>query len=271
MVSLAMLAFAGNGLLCRLALKETGIDAATFTALRLFSGALMLWLLTRHRPKITGHNIKSSITLFIYAAGFAFAYIELTAATGALLLFGSVQFSMLAYAFYRGERLTLIQLIGLVLALSGVAYMLLPSAASPNLFSASLMSVAGVAWATYSILGKQAKSAITASTDSFILTIPFCLILLFWFWPSLQLDVEGSVLALSSGAITSALGYVIWYRVLPLIRGTTAASVQLSVPALTALAGVVLLGEPMTVELMLIAITVLLGIALLTHKPKAKP
>lgn len=269
MIVLAMFAFASNGLLCRLALKETGIDAATFTALRLCSGALVLWLLTRQRPILTKHNVKSTVSLFIYAAGFAFAYIELTAATGALLLFGSVQFTMLAYAFYRGERLTLMQTIGLVLALSAVTYMLMPSASSPDLFSATLMVMAGMAWAVYSILGRQSQSAITASADSFILTVPLCLLLLFWFWPSLQYDIDGSLFALCSGAVTSALGYVIWYRVLPHIHSTTAASVQLSVPALTAIAGVTLLGEPMTLELLLIAIATLTGIALIMHKPKA--
>lgn len=271
---LAMLAFAGNSLLCRIALKHTDIDAASFNTIRLMSGAVTLWfILVWQSQKKLNLNLKPSnllpaLSLFVYSAGFAFAYIELSAATGALLLFGSVQLTMITYALYAGEKLNATQIIGLTIAIAGVAVLLLPHATSATYFEATMMVIAGVAWGFYSLLGKKANNATKTAAQSFILSVPLALILSLIFIDQISLDLEGIVYGLASGAITSGLGYAIWYQVLPNLTATIAASVQLSVPALTAIGGAFILAEPITLELILTTTTILGGIALATFAQK---
>ena len=271
---LAMLAFTGNSLLCRIALKHTEIDAASFNTIRLISGAVTLWfiLIWQSQGKLNlslkPSNLMPALSLFVYGAGFAFAYIELSAATGALLLFGSVQLTMIAYALYSGERLTVRQAFGLAIAVTGVAVLLLPHATSPTYFEAGLMIIAGIAWGAYSLLGKKASSATKTAAQSFILSVPLTLILSLMFIDQLSLDTQGVTYALISGAVTSGLGYAIWYQVLPKLTATVAASVQLSVPALTAIGGAMTLAEPITLELILITTAILGGIALVTFGKK---
>lgn len=272
---LSLLAFAGNSILCRLALKDTQIDAASFNTIRLISGAMMLWLIVtwQARGKFaispSKHSFFSALSLFVYAATFAFAYVNLSAATGALLLFGSVQFTMIAYAIWHGERLTPLQIIGLSLAVSGVIFLLLPNSTTPPIFDAMLMATAGIAWGAYSILGKYAPHPTKTAAQSFILSLPFTLVLSLLFIESINLDNQGVVYAVISGAITSGLGYALWYRVLPRLKSTVAASAQLSVPAITAIGGAFFVGEAITYQLMFITIVILGGIALVTFaKPK---
>ncbi len=264
LTALAMLAFAGNSLLCRVALKDTGIDAASFTAVRLVSGALMLWLIVRWRggrAQAAG-SWPSSAALFAYAAAFSFAYISLTAATGALLLFGAVQATMIGYGLWRGERLHAIQLVGLVLALGGLVGLLLPGVAAPPLGGALLMLLAGIAWGIYSLRGAGGLDPTTVTAGNFLRAAPLGLLLGLLALPWIALDAGGIAYAISSGALASGLGYAIWYTALRGLRATSAATVQLSVPVITAVGGVLLLGEAPSLRLVVASVAVLGGIAL---------
>jgi drug/metabolite transporter (DMT)-like permease len=268
---LAMVAFAGNSLLCRLALKQTTIDAATFTCVRIFSGAIVLWLIVRFRQGGTRRalqgNWASALALFVYAAAFSFAYITLTAATGALLLFGAVQATMILWGLRKGEPPGACQWFGLALALAGLVALLFPGLAAPPLGSATLMLAAGIAWGIYSLRGKGTTDAIAATAGNFLRAVPFAaglsVSLLVW----TRLDRAGIVYAILSGAIASGLGYVIWYTALPGLKAASAATVQLSVPVLAATGGILLLGEPITWRFMLASIAVLGGIALVVISP----
>lgn len=265
LTALAMLAFAGNSLLCRLALKATRIDAASFTSLRLLAGALMLWLLLHLRQgsgRVSG-NWRSAAALFVYAAAFSYAYLHLDAGTGALLLFGAVQISMLVYGFIQGERPNGQQGLGFVLALGGLIALLLPGASAPSLTGGLLMLLSGLAWGMYSLLGRQVSDPLAASAGNFLRAIPFALLLTLVYLHRQSWDAPGLTYAVLSGALTSGIGYVIWYSALGGLSAFQAASVQLSVPILAALAGSLLLGEAISLRLLLVSIAVLGGIALL--------
>lgn len=264
LTSLAMLAFAGNSLLCRIALKQTSIDAASFTTIRLISGALMLGLLVRlnRRPFAGGGNWPSALALFVYAAGFSFAYVRLSAATGALLLFAAVQATMIAYGVWKGERLLRLQLVGFVLALSGLVGLMLPGLAAPPLGSALLMLGAGAAWGIYSLRGKGAGDPTAVTAGNFLRSVPIAAALSLLMLNHISLDRAGMAYAVLSGALASGIGYALWYRVLPAMKATHAATVQLSVPVIAALGGVVVLGESISVRMVLASIAILGGIAL---------
>ena len=264
LTALAMLAFAGNSLLCRAALRDSQIDPASFTALRLFAGALVLWLLlyTRKRAATVPGNWAGAFSLFIYAAAFSYAYLHLDAGAGALLLFGAVQLSMIAWGLLRGERLHRLQVVGLVLAAAGLVALLLPGTSTPSLSASCLMVLAGIAWGAYSLLGKGTPDPLAATAGNFIRTLPIVAVLCLVALGSLEWDSAGVVYALLSGGLTSGIGYAIWYAAMPGLAAIQAASVQLSVPLLTALAGSVLLGESLTGRLMLAGVAILGGIAL---------
>lgn len=267
LTTLTMLAFAGNSVLCRIALRETGIDAASFTTIRLASGAVVLWLIVRffRRAQAGGGSWLSALMLFAYAAGFSFAYLSLTTATGALLLFGAVQATMILYGLWRGERFGAWQLVGLALAVGGLVGLLLPGLSAPPLAGAALMLMAGAAWGVYSIRGKGAGDATRVTAGNFLRAVPFAIVLSALSLLPLaeaRLDPAGVAYALASGAITSGLGYAIWYTVLPMLKSTSAATVQLSVPVIAALGGIVFLGEAVTLRFALASIAILGGIAL---------
>lgn len=264
LTSLAMIAFAGNSLLCRVALKHTGIDATSFTSIRLISGALMLWLLVRmrHGSRTGRGNWVSASALFVYAAGFSFAYVSLPAATGALLLFGAVQTTMIGYGVWTGERLLRLQLAGLVLAFGGLIGLLLPGLSAPPLYGSILMLVAGVAWGVYSLRGKGAGDPVRVTAGNFLRAVPISLALNVVMSRGTTLDYAGFWYAVSSGAMASGIGYAIWYTALPALKATNAATVQLSVPVIAAMGGIVFLGEPITVRLALASAAILGGIAL---------
>jgi drug/metabolite transporter (DMT)-like permease len=264
LTAITMIAFAGNSLLCRVALKHTGIDAASFTAIRLISGAAMLWLVVRFlRAAQTGKgNWLSASALFAYAAGFSFAYISLPAATGALLLFGAVQATMIGYGIWAGERLHGLQLAGLVFALGGLVGLLLPGLTAPPLAGSILMLGAGVAWGIYSLRGKGAGNPTRVTAGNFLRAIPLAAVLSIVMNDGVTLDGAGVGYAVASGALASAIGYAIWYSVLPVLKATSAATVQLSVPVIAALGGVLFLGETVTLRLVLASIAILGGIAL---------
>lgn len=266
---LALLAFAGNSLLCRAALRHDGIDAASFTTIRLVSGALVLYLLARlrgarGRVESGRGNWLSALALFAYAAGFSFAYLGLPAATGALLLFGAVQATMIGHGLWRGEHLRATQKMGLVIAFAGLVGLLLPGLSAPPLGSACLMLAAGVAWGVYSVRGQSAGDPLQVTAGNFLRAAPMSVGVSLWMLGSVAAEPAGIAAAVASGALASGLGYAIWYTVLPSLRSTTAAVVQLGAPVLAALGGIVWLGEPATLRLVLPALAVLGGIALVT-------
>lgn len=270
LTSLAMLAFASNSLLCRLALLETNIDAASFTSLRLISGALVLWLLLSLRGYSWNHqgNWLSALALFAYAALFSYAYLDLAAGTGALILFGAVQVSMIGYGVFKGEQLSFIQWIGLGVALTGLIGLVLPGITAPPLLAAIMMAVAGIAWGVYSIRGKSNEDPSLASLGNFLLTVPLALALVFLAAIShgLTVDRAGIGYALASGGLASAVGYLIWYSILPELTAMNAATIQLSAPVLAAIGGVLLLAEPLSLRMVLASIAILGGIALVIRQ-----
>lgn len=268
---LAMAAFAGNSLLCRAALRGMTIDAASFTAIRIVSGALTLWLILRLRARsaLDAGSWWSALALFVYAAAFSFAYLTLSAGTGALLLFAAVQATMILWGLRKREQLQLRQVVGLVLAFAGLVLLLLPGISAPPLGGSVLMLSAGVAWGIYSLRGKGVADATAATAGNFLRAAPMALLLSGAFLPWAQLDRAGVGYAIISGAITSGLGYVIWYAALPGLKAASAASVQLSVPVLTAVAGILFLGESITLRFVIASAAVLGGIALVVLERRA--
>ena len=261
---LAMTAFAGNSLLCRQALKRTTIDAASFTFIRILSGAVVrsLIVMLRKGTRLKAGNWASALALFAYAAAFSFAYISLSASTGALLLFGAVQATMVIWGLSRGERLQTRQWLGLVLAVGGLVALLFPSLSAPPINGALLMLCAGIAWGFYSLRGKGAGDPVTTTAGNFWRAVVFVSILSIALLPWARLDRAGLGYAVLSGAIASGVGYVIWYSALPGLKAASAATVQLSVPVLAAAGGILFLGESVTVRFLLASIAVLGGIAL---------
>jgi drug/metabolite transporter (DMT)-like permease len=268
LIVFAMLAFAGNSLLCRVALRDTSIDAASFTSIRLASGALVLWVLLRSRGKqpLAAGSWPMAAMLFTYAVCFSFAYRDLTAATGALLLFGAVQLTMTGYGLFTGERLAGLRLVGVMVAVAGLVWLLLPGLSAPPVVAAGLMLAAGLAWGIYSLLGRGTGDATAATGGNFIRAVPFAAVLSLAAASQSSPDPTGLMYAVASGAVTSGLGYVLWYAALPALTATSAATIQLCVPAIAALGGAVLLAEPITARLLIASAAILGGIALTIRK-----
>jgi drug/metabolite transporter (DMT)-like permease len=269
---LAVIAFAGNSLLCRLALKQTGIDAASFTFIRIVSGAVVLWLIVRLRggTRSAAGSWSSALALFAYAACFSFAYARLSAATGALLLFGAVQATMIGYGLWGGERLRPWQVAGLLCAFAGLIGLLLPGLSAPPLDGAVLMLGSGIAWGIYSLRGKGAGDPIGVTAGNFLRAVPLAAGLSIAMLPWASLDSAGFWYAILSGALTSGVGYVIWYAALRGLNATTAATVQLSVPVIAAAGGIMLLGESITPRLLIASAAILGGVALvILTKPRS--
>ena len=261
---LVLLAFAGNSILCRLALRATNIDPATFTSVRLLSGALVLWVLvSTFRRNVRGQgNWGSALALLAYAAALSYAYIDLPTGLGALLLFAAVQVTMIGHALTHGERLQVVQWLGFGLAIAGLVGLLLPGLTAPPLIGSVLMLASGVAWGVYSLRGKGAGDPTRVTAGNFMRAVPIALLLSLLTLGQMQWDATGVLYAVISGGITSGLGYSLWYMVLPHLRSTTAASLQLSVPVIASLGGVLFVGEALTLRLVLAAIAILGGIAL---------
>lgn len=269
----AMLSFAGNSVLCRLAFRQTSIDPASFTAIRLLSGALMLVLLVHFRRRSAaagshggnhgiGGNWPSACALFAYAGGFSFAYMSLPTGTGALLLFGAVQATMILTGLWSGERLSVRQVSGLLLALAGLVAVMSPGLSAPPLGGALLMLSAGIAWGIYSLRGRGVADPAAATAGNFLRAAPLAVLLSAALLAQQQLDGWGILYAVLSGAIASGIGYVVWYTALRGLTATRAAVVQLSVPVIAALAGLLFLQEPITLLLMLASAAILGGIAM---------
>jgi drug/metabolite transporter (DMT)-like permease len=270
LTALAMLAFAGNSLLCRIALKETGIAPASFTTLRLLSGALVLGAIVILRGTSIAQlgrcgSWRSALALFIYAAGFSFAYVSLPTASGALLLFGAVQATMIGHGLWHGERLRALQVAGLLIAFGGLFALLLPGLSAPAPGGALLMLGAGVAWGVYSLRAKGVQNPTNVTAGNFLRALPFAAILSafsLWLMPSTTLERSGVLYAIASGALMSGLGYALWYHALRGLTSSSAATVQLCVPVLAAIGGVAFLGEALTARLWLTSAAILGGVAL---------
>lgn len=266
----AMTAFAANSLLCRMALGEGLVDAASFSTLRAVSGAVLLvamalpaWL-RDGRPKADPMAV---LTLFAYLVLFAFAYLTLSAGTGALLLFGAVQLTMFTVALRSGERFGAVAWFGLGLAVSGLIYLVAPGVTAPDPVGTALMTGAGIAWGIYSLRGRGQGNPLGSTANNFLFSVPLCVLVSLLSLDDWHITAAGAGLAVASGAIASGIGYVIWYAALRGLSASGAATVQLSVPVIAALGGVVLLAEPLTLRLMLSSLAVLGGIALvLTRK-----
>ncbi len=268
---LAMIAFASNSLLCRAALRQTAIDAASFTFIRIVSGAFVLVLILqlRRAPWQNAGSWPSALALFAYAAAFSFAYHSLSAGTGALLLFGAVQATMILWGMWRGERLRERQGLGLALAFGGLLLLVFPGLSAPSLGGSLLMLGAGVAWGIYSLRGKGIGDPAAATAGNFLRAVPFAVLLSVALFPWARVDRAGAVYAVLSGALASGAGYVIWYTALTGLKATSAATVQLSVPVLTASGGILLLGEPLSLRFLLASVAILGGIALVVWERRA--
>jgi drug/metabolite transporter (DMT)-like permease len=263
--TLALVAFAANSVLCRIALSQGAIDPATFSTVRLTSGAATLFLLTM-RPQGQGvpvaHSWISAGLLALYAVPFSFAYTRLTASTGALVMFGTVQVTMLIAALRSGERPDLTQWIGLGVALAGLVYLMAPGLSAPPPAAAALMGVAGFAWGMYSLRGRHTAQSLGQNASNFVRAVPFVLVVSAVDVSHFHVEPAGVLLACASGILASGLGYVAWYAALGGLSATRAAIVQLSVPVLAAAGGVMLLGEAISARLVLSTIAILGGIAL---------
>ena len=262
--SFALIAFAFNSILCRIALGTAAIDAASFTVIRLISGAIVLFIISLFSGKkeTKGGNWFSAFFLFGYAICFSFAYISLTTATGALILFGSVQTTMIVVALLSGERPKLLEWIGLLFALGGLVYLVFPGLSAPPIFSSVLMMCAGVAWGFYTLRGKRSSNPLADTTGNFVRAVPLILVCSLPFIPQIHLSNKGILLAILSGAIASGLGYSVWYAALKFHTATRAAILQLSVPALAAIGGVAFLAETVSIRLLLATALILGGITL---------
>ena len=264
LTALTMLAFAANSVLCRLALSHTAIDPAGFTLVRIASGATMLWVLANviGKRKGVGGSWKGAATLVIYAIAFSLAYVSLPAGTGALLLFGAVQVTMIATGLVKGERLALAQWAGLTVALAGLVTLVAPGVSAPPPLGAALMVLSGVFWGIYSLLGRGATDPVATTAGNFLRAAPMALIPAIVLMGQLTPDPMGILYAVLSGTLASGCGYILWYSVLPRLSAAQGASVQLSVPVIAALAGAALMGEALSLRLGIASAAVLGGIAL---------
>ena len=270
---LALLAFAGNSLLCRLALKTTSIDAASFTSIRMMSAAVALVVIlnARNKPLKPQGDWPSAFALFAYAAGFSLAYINLTTGTGALLLFGAVQMTMIGYGLWRGDHFNRLQIAGLALALGGLIGLVLPGLSAPPAPSAALMIGAGIAWGIYSLRGRGGVNPIGITAGNFLRTLPMTVVFSLAFIDKFKIDFWGVIFAIASGALTSGIGYAIWYSVLPSLKAKQAATLQLSVPVIAALSAVALLGEQLSLRLLFTSTAIICGIWMVIYeRPKAQ-
>jgi drug/metabolite transporter (DMT)-like permease len=263
-----LMAFASNSVLCRMALRETSIDPASFTSVRLVAGAITMWVLVRvsRRERSTGGDWASACALLVYAVGFSFAYVSVTAGTGALLLFGAVQLIMISTGLIAGERIDWRIAGGWVLAVAGLLLLLIPGVSAPPAGKAVLMLGAGIAWGVYSLRGRRSSDPLRDTAGNFVRAAPAAVLITAVVWPQASFDRTGVVLAALSGSIASGLGYAAWYTVLPRLSAIAAANMQLAVPVIAALAGVALFGESITLRLATSSLLVLGGIALATRR-----
>ena len=270
LTALALVAFAANSILCRLALGTEAIDATGFTVIRLLAGAsVLLAILGMQHKRMQGTNSKvksgswfAAAMLFIYAATFSFAYVSMDTGAGALILFGAVQLTMIAVSLIRGNRLFWVEWLGVILAFAGFVYLVLPGLGTPSLTGFILMALSGIAWGFYTLRGQGSTNPLRDTSYNFIRTVPMAIALLVLMMPQLQLSTQGVILAVLSGGIASGVGYTIWYSALRGLSSTQAAVLQLLVPVIAAMGGVIFMGEAITSRLLFSGVMILGGILL---------
>ena len=272
LTAVAMLAFAANSLLCRLALGPRLIDAASFASVRMISGAVALGLimLVRRPLRPVSTDWRSVLALFAYMVLFSFAYLSLGAGTGALILFGAVQITMFGFALRAGERFSPLSWVGLSAAVLGLIFLVSPGLTAPDPLGAVLMAIAGIAWGHYSLLGRGVPDPVAATAGNFIYSVPLVAAVSLLFIHDFSVSSSGLVLAIASGAVASGCGYVVWYAALPGLTAGRAATVQLSVPVIAALGGVALISETVTPRLLLTSAVTLGGVAIVLAQRAAK-
>ena len=273
LTSLAMIAFAANSVLCRLALGDGHIDAASFASVRVISGALALAIIVLYRsagPVPRDADWRAALALFVYMVLFSFAYLSLSAGTGALVLFGAVQLTMFVVALRSGEAFNAISWAGLMLAIAGLVYLVSPGITAPDPIGAILMAVAGIAWGIYSLLGRRATDPTRATAWNFLLSVPLVVVTSLIFMEQFHATPFGLVLAAASGVVASGIGYVTWYAALRGLAATSAATVQLSVPVIAAIGGVILLSEDVTLRLLIASATTLGGVAIVLMQRRVR-
>ncbi len=270
LIIVTMVAFAANSVLCRVALREGHIDPITFSNLRLLSGAVVLLpLIFRQGWQLPdARSLKNALFLMVYVVFFSVAYIHLDAGTGALLLFGVVQLTMIVFGVMKGERVSRVQAAGMALAVAGMVILLLPGAKAPPLMSALMMAVAGLAWAAYTLSGKKTANAGLSTAWNFLLAVPLALLISPLMSHGIHVSGTGILLAILSGAVASAGAYSLWYALLPRMSSVTASTVQLSVPCLATLGGVVFLAESLTLRMLVAMLAVLAGIMMVIRARK---
>lgn len=260
----ALVAFAANSVICRFALGTGAIDAAGFTLIRLLSGAAALYLIIFFRSNFTSSASKGSwaagLLLFLYAVTFSYAYLGLDTGTGALILFGAVQITMICVSILKGNRLLLAEWIGLALAFMGLVYLLLPGVTAPSAPAFLLMTAAGIAWGGYTLLGRGSKDPLADTAYNFLRTLPLILLIALAAFRDFHFTAQGAVLAVVSGVVTSGLGYTVWYSALKHLTATRAAVAQLAVPVIAAFGGVMFMAESISLRLVLASVMVLGGI-----------
>jgi drug/metabolite transporter (DMT)-like permease len=266
----AMLCFAANSLLCRLALAPRHVDPATFTTLRVAAAATMLclvvWLQRRRFPRFDQANPRSILFLFAYFIFFSFAYVRLDASSGALLLIGAVQLTMFGVAFWEGERFTGPQWIGLAVAVMGLVYLLLPGAKAPDPLGAVLMAISGTAWGCFSLLARGADDPVETNASNLTACLLLAVVVSLLAVHSFEATAAGVLIAIASGAVATGFGYIVWYLALRGLPAAYAATVQLSMPALVAVGGVAFLAEPITMRVLVASAMMLGGIALVVTR-----
>jgi drug/metabolite transporter (DMT)-like permease len=273
LTSLAMIAFAANSVLCRFALGAGHIDAASFASVRVISGAMALAAIVLYRSEgrvPRDADWRAALALFVYMALFSFAYLSLSAGTGALVLFGAVQLTMFIVALRSGEAFSVISWVGLLLAIAGLVYLVSPGVTAPDPTGAVLMAVAGIAWGIYSLLGRQAADPTRATAWNFLLSVPLVAVTSLIFMDQFHVTPFGLAVAAASGVVASGFGYVIWYAALRGLAATSAATVQLSVPVIAAIGGVVLLSEDLTLRLLIASAATLGGVAIVLMQRKVR-
>jgi len=272
--TLALIAFAANSVLCRLALGGKTIDAAGFTSIRLLSGAIVLLCILKLKDTKSGSSTRGSwsaaFMLFLYAVTFSFAYLTLNTGTGALILFGSVQITMILKSYLSGTRLLLMEWVGVFVAFSGIVYLVLPGVTAPSLTGFSLMTLAGIAWGLYTLEGRGSTNPLADTSNNFLRSIPFVIVLCLFFFHNVHMTRQGIILAAISGSITSGVGYTLWYTALRGLSATQAAVVQLSVPVIAGFGGVVFVSEQINLRLTLSALLTLGGILMVILSRNAK-
>lgn len=275
LVFISLLFLSANSILCRMAISTQNIDAFSFTILRIFSGTILLLIIYFYKNKTLNFDMKknwlSSFMLFLYAICFSYSYVNMFAGIGTLILFAVVQLTMILIAIFYKESFSINKILGITLAFAGLVYLLYPKEDfSISFFHAFLMIISGIAWAIYTVIGKSSTNALLNTTDNFFKASIFVVLFTIFFIDSLKLDFYTSILAISSGAITSALGYLIWYEIVPKMQILTASILQLIVPVLAIFLSVIILDEVLGFELLISTFAILLGIFIALFRKKSK-